>query len=267
MDIKRVLTALIGFPIIAAILIFGNKYVIDITFSIIAMFALYEFFNSFKEKNTPIRWIAYVDALSIALIHVIPSQYALRLIAAIIPISISVLFAQVIITNMKYTLKDIAITAFGICYIVIFFMYIPVIRQMDHGMLKIWYLVIAAWGTDTFAYLIGKRFGKHHFTKVSPNKSIEGCIAGIAGSVVLMSIYTFVCNVFLGMNFNYLYIILIAIVLSIAGQLGDLAASSVKRYSGIKDFSNILPGHGGILDRMDSILFIAPFAYFLFMLL
>ena len=146
-------------------------------------------------------------------------------------------------------------------------MYIPVIRQMDHGMLKIWYLVIAAWGTDTFAYLIGKHFGKHHFTEVSPKKSVEGCIAGVIGAVVLMLIYTFVCNTFLGMNFNYLYIILIAVVLSLAGQLGDLAASSVKRYSGIKDFSNILPGHGGILDRMDSILFIAPFAYFLFMLL
>ena len=112
MDIKRLLTALIGFPIIAAILIFGNKYVIDITFSIIAMLALYEFFNTFKEKNNPIRWIAYVDALSIALIHVIPSEYILRLIAAIIPISISVLFAQVILTNMKYNVKDIAICTF-----------------------------------------------------------------------------------------------------------------------------------------------------------
>ena len=219
----------------------------------------------FVLKDTKSRDMSKTMALSIALIHVIPSEYILRMIAAIIPISISVLFAQVIITNMKYTIKDIAITAFGICYIVIFFMYIPVIRQMDHGMLKIWYLVIAAWGTDTFAYLIGKHFGKHHFTEVSPKKSIEGCVAGVIGATVLMLIYTFVCNVFLGMNFNYLYIILIAVVLSLAGQLGDLAASSVKRYSKIKDFSNILPGHGGMLDRMDSILFIAPFAYFLFM--
>ena len=267
MNLKRWTTAIIGLPIVAAVLIFGNKYIIDIVFSAVAIIALYEYFNSFKEKNKSLRWIAYVDALSIAFIHVIPSEYILKIIAAIIPISIMVLFAQVIASNMKYTIKDISITAFGICYIVIFLMYIPVIRQMDNGLLKIWYLVIAAWGTDTAAYLIGKHFGKHHFTEVSPNKSIEGCVAGVIGATILMLIYTYVCNTFLGMNFNYLYIILISVVLSLVGQLGDLAASSIKRYSGIKDFSNIIPGHGGILDRMDSVLFIAPFAYFLFMLL
>lgn len=267
MEIKRWTTAIIGFPIVAIILIFGNKYVIDFSFSIIAILALYEYFNSFKENNKALSWVAYLSALSIAFIHIIPTEYTLRAIAAIIPVSVLILFAQVIASNMKYNIKDISLTAFGICYIVIFLMYIPVIRQMEHGILKIWYLVIAAWGTDTFAYLIGRKYGKHHFTSVSPNKSIEGCIAGVVGSIICMLIYTFICNSFLGMNFNYLYIILIAVVLSLVGQLGDLAASSIKRYSGIKDFSNLIPGHGGILDRMDSVLFIAPFAYFLFMLL
>ena len=83
----------------------------------------------------------------------------------------------------------------------------------------------------------------------------------------LSLIYTFICNTFLGMNFNYLYIILISAVLSVVGQLGDLSASSIKRYTGIKDFSNLIPGHGGMLDRVDSVIFIAPFAYFLLMLL
>ena len=267
MELKRWTSALIGFPIVAIILIFGNKYIIDIAFSIIAILALYEYFNSFKEDNKKIRWIAYIDALCIAFIHIIPSEYILKTIAAIIPISILVLFAQVILSNMKYTIKDIAITVFGICYIVVFMMYIPIIRQTENGIFKIWYLFIAAWGTDTAAYLIGRKFGKHHFTEVSPNKSIEGCIAGVVGAILLMLLYTYICNTFFGMNFNYLYIIIVSIVMSIVGQLGDLAASSIKRYTKIKDFSNLIPGHGGILDRIDSVLFIAPFAYFLFMLI
>ena len=134
MDIKRITSALIGFPLVAVILIFGNKYLVDIAISVIAIMALHEYFHCFKEQNEnkDLRWIAYISAASIALIHVIPSEYILKTIAAIIPISILVLFAQVIATNMKYNIKDIAITFFGICYIVIFLMYIPIIREMTN---------------------------------------------------------------------------------------------------------------------------------------
>lgn len=269
MDIKRITSALIGFPLVAVILIFGNKYLVDIAISVIAIMALHEYFHCFKEQNEnkDLRWIAYISAASIALIHVIPSEYILKTIAAIIPISILVLFAQVIATNMKYNIKDIAITFFGICYIVIFLMYIPIIREMNNGRILIWFIFIAAWGTDMFAYFIGKRFGKHKFTKVSPNKSIEGCIGGTVGAILCMVIYAVVCNNVWNMNINYIYIAIVGLVLSLVGQIGDLAASSIKRYTGIKDFSNLIPGHGGILDRIDSVIFIAPFAYFLLMLI
>jgi len=205
-----------------------------------------------KHKIKICGWIAYIAALLIAIIHVIPQEYILKTIAAIIPISILVLFAQVIASNMKYNIKDIAITLFGICYIVIFLMYIPIIRETANGRITIWYVFLAAWGTDIFAYSIGKRFGKHKFSKISPNKSIEGCIAGVIGAIILMTAYTWIGNQYLGMNFDYLYIIIIAIVLSLVGQIGDFSASSIKRYTGIKDFSNLIPGHGGILDRLDS---------------
>ena len=269
MDIKRVSSALIGFPIVACILIFGNKYLVDICVSIIAMMSLHEYFHSFKDekKNHDLSWIAYIAAALISIIHIIPSDYILKTIAAIIPISILVLFAQIIATNMKYNIKDIAITFFGICYIVIFLMYIPLIREMQNGRILIWYVFFTAWGTDVFAYCIGKRFGKHKFSEVSPNKSIEGCIAGTIGAIVISLIYTLICNTYFGMSFSYLYIILIAVVLSLVGQLGDFAASSIKRYTGIKDFSNLIPGHGGMLDRIDSVIFIAPFAYFLLTLI
>ena len=269
MDLKRISSAMIGFPIVAVILIFGNKYLVDITVSIIAMLSLHEYFHCFKEqeKNKCLSPVAYIAAILIAFIHTIPRQYVLVSIGAIIPISILVLFAQVIATDMKYNVKDIAITVFGICYIVIFLMYLPIIRETTNGKITIWYVFITAWGTDVFAYLIGKRFGKHKFSKISPNKSIEGCIAGVIGAVVLSALYTIICNTYFGMNFNYFYIILIGIVLSLVGQLGDFAASSIKRYTGIKDFSNLIPGHGGMLDRIDSVIFIAPFAYFLLMIL
>lgn len=269
MELKRYSSALIGFPLVALVLIYGNKYLVDISVAIIAIMSLHEYFNSFKEQNEnkDLRWIAYIAALLIGVIHIIPQEYILPTIAAIIPISILVLFAQVIATNMKYNIKDIAITFFGICYIVIFLMFIPIIRETVNGRITVWYIFFAAWGTDTCAYLIGRKFGKHKFSQISPNKSIEGCFAGTIGAAIIMLIYTWVCNTYFGMNFAYSYIIIMAVVLSLVGQIGDFAASSIKRYTGIKDFSNLIPGHGGMLDRIDSVIFIAPFAYFLLMLL
>ncbi|MBR6504762.1 MAG: phosphatidate cytidylyltransferase [Clostridia bacterium] len=84
---------------------------------------------------------------------------------------------------------------------------------------------------------------------------------------MVILIYTYVCNIYWGLNMNYAYITIVAIILSIIGQIGDLAASSIKRYVGIKDFSNLIPGHGGMLDRFDSVIFIAPFAYILLCLI
>lgn len=192
-----------------------------------------------------------------------PRQYIIITIGVLVPTSILLLFIQVIISNMKTTIKDIAITLFGICYIPLFLMYMPLLMGSENGKLLVWFIIIAAWGTDIFAYIVGKTIGKHKFSEISPNKSIEGCIGGIIGAIVLTLIYALVINTYLGMNINYLYIAGISILLSIIGQIGDFSASSIKRYVGIKDFSNLLPGHGGMLDRIDSLIFIAPFAYFL----
>ena len=124
--------------------------------------------------------------------------------------------------------------------------------------------MLAAWGTDIFAYCIGCKFGKHKFSKVSPKKSIEGCIAGTLGATAMMLIYTAILNNCFSFEYSYLMVGIIGIVLSLIGQLGDFSASCIKRYVDIKDYSNLLPGHGGMLDRIDSVLFIAPFAYMLF---
>lgn len=142
-----------------------------------------------------------------------------------------------------------------------------VIREMENGRFLIWYVFIASWLTDVFAYLTGKTIGKHHFTDISPNKTIEGCIGGTVGSVICIIIYTIILNQFAGFNLNIVLIAFVGIILSIVGQIGDLSASAIKRYAGIKDYSDLIPGHGGMVDRVDSVIFIAPFTYLLFIMI
>ena len=268
MTMKRILSGAILFPIFALIMIFGNKYIIDIGISIIAIMSLHEFYKAFRQKAKPIEWVGYIAAAAIAIIHIIPSDFILPIVAAIVPISILILFVNIILSNMKFNIVDIAITFFGICYIVLFLMFASIIRKnIPNGKILIWFVFLSSWGTDTFAWLIGRKFGKHKFTDVSPKKSIEGCIGGVIGAVVLMLAYTAICNYSFSMDISYAYVTFIAILLSVVSQIGDLAASSIKRYCEIKDYSNLIPGHGGMLDRIDSVIFTLPFAYFLLVLL
>ena len=267
MNITRVLTSVIGFPIVAVFLIFAPNILIDVAFAIIAIMSLHEYFKAFKEKAKPVEWIGYIACILLAFIHIIPKDYLIHTIGIIIPIFIFVLFLQVILTNMKTNIKDIAITILGICYIPLFLMFIPILRGTKDGALLVWYIILSAWGTDVLAFVVGRTLGKHKFSQISKNKTIEGCIGGIIGAIIANLGYTLIINLFCQMSINYLAVVGISIVLSIISQIGDFAASSIKRYAGIKDFSNLLPGHGGMLDRIDSIIFISPFAFYLLRLL
>lgn len=257
--IKRFISGMILFLAVAVILIFGNSTAVNLTISAVAIIAINEYFNYLSKKYKVERWIGNILAILLAFINVLPKE----MLILMFPIGIALLFFKVIITEMKTNFVDIAITGFGIIYIIGFIMFIPLIYMSEHGKLLIWYLAISAWGTDTFAYLVGIKFGKHKLTPISPKKSIEGSIGGIVGSTLIAIIYTYFINKICNAGISYLEITGIAVVLSVLSQIGDLAASSIKRYVDIKDFGKIIPGHGGMLDRIDSILFIAPFAYFL----
>lgn len=257
--IKRFISGMILFLAVAVILIFGNSTAVNLTISAVAIIAINEYFNSLSKKYKVERWIGNILAILLAFINVLPKE----MLILMFPIGIALLFFKVIITEMKTNFVDIAITGFGIIYIIGFIMFIPLIYMSEHGKLLIWYLAISAWGTDTFAYRVGIKFGKHKLTPISPKKSIEGSIGGIVGSTLIAIIYTYFINKICNAGISYLEITGIAVVLSVLSQIGDLAASSIKRYVDIKDFGKIIPGHGGMLDRIDSILFIAPFAYFL----
>lgn len=272
MDMKRILTAVIGFPLVMILLIFGNKYIVDSIVAIIAIIAMYEYTKCASNKDIKVvSWISYLLLAYIALIHYRPiEQFGLANSIFIgLPILLLVLFLHVIISDMKITLKDITFTLIGILYLFIFLVFLPLLFGTEgdiSGKYLIWYVLLSAWGTDVFAYVFGKRIGKTKFSKVSPNKSIEGCVAGTAGAVISCLIYTFALNSICGFGISYLLIGIISLILSIIGQIGDFSASAIKRYFEVKDFSNLFPGHGGMIDRIDSVMFIAPFAYILFLM-
>lgn len=243
MDIKRITSGLLGFPLVLIILLIGDKVFVDIALAIIALLAMNEYLNAVSKVSKPVKWLGYLSCFSIMIIHLIPTSYLNMVVTLAVPTILIILFAQVIATEMKTSFKDIAYTFLGIFYVVFFIMFVAFINGMENGNILIWYAIFAAWGTDIFAYFVGKYFGKHKFSKVSPKKSIEGCIGGTIGALVLILAYTYVANTYWGMNYSYLYITGIGIILSLVGQIGDFAASSIKRFVGIKDFSNLIPGH------------------------
>ena len=286
MELKKMLTAIIGLPIVVLVFIFGNEYIVDVLMAIIAIISLREYFKATENEVKPISWIGYLLAACISLIHVVNLQTILIFLCIAIPSLLLILFLHIIISDMKINLKDIALSFFGILFIISFISFIPLIYGLDggktigfttdgnlesftttdlNGKYLIWILMITTWGSDIFAYLIGRYFGKHKFSKVSPNKTIEGCTAGIVGAVVLTLIYTLCINNFVGLDLSYLSLGIIGFILSIIGQIGDFAASTIKRYFNIKDFGNAFPGHGGFIDRIDSVIFTAPFAFCLFL--
>ena len=179
----------------------------------------------------------------------------------LIALVVAVLFMKVIASNMKTSISDIAVTLFGIFYITFFLSFISMLYSMKNGKYLIWFILISAWGTDTFAYLVGVKFGKHKFSKISPKKSIEGCVAGAVGAVIVSTIFMVISNNYWGTEFSYGMIAIVSLGLSLLSQIGDFVASSVKRFVDVKDYGNLLPGHGGMLDRIDSLMFLAPFAY------
>ncbi len=264
MNLKRITSGIIVAIALVIILLIPSNIITGILFTIIATVAMHEYLGAISKVSKPIKWVAYLSCIIVFLPSIILKEKLSTTLMYSIPCMLLILFAQVIATDMKITFKDMAYTLLGICYIPTFLSFLTMIDKMQSGKILLGYIFIASWGTDVFAYCIGCKFGKHKFSKVSPKKSIEGCIAGTIGATILALIYTYILNNYFSFEYSYLTIVISGIVLSLIGQLGDFSASCIKRYVDIKDYSNLLPGHGGMLDRIDSVLFIAPFAYMLF---
>lgn len=257
---KRLISTVIGIAVLILVMALRNVVVFNIALTIVAIIGIHEFYSAFKNKEIkPVAIIGYIATLGLLFINQEYDKIKTILIMAL-PVILLLLFAKSVFSNMKTSFMDVLITLFGIIYIPFFLMFLTLTRQMDYGEYYVWLILGGAWVTDSFAYLIGSKIGKHKFSKISPNKSIEGAIAGIISCAIFYGIYTYYLNK-AGLNLNYVEMIIVGTVISIISQIGDLAASEIKRFCGIKDFGKIMPGHGGILDRFDSIIMISPFVY------
>ncbi len=173
--------------------------------------------------------------------------------------------AWYVIAYPKFRIEQVAVIFFGILYVAASLSCIYRVRSLPDGAYIVWLIFIGAWGSDTCAYCVGKLIGKHKLpSKLSPNKSIEGCIGGIVGAALLGLLYGSIFRQkFLALINPPVILAFIGGASSIISQIGDLAASAIKRNYEIKDYGHLIPGHGGILDRFDSIIFTAPLVYIL----
>ena len=268
--IARYLTILIGAPLVILLFIYANQLIINIFVSIVSIITLREYYECFKRtgKAKPTQWVGYLNCILITILQFVDKEKLYATMLIVLAMSMLILFIEQIITGGKKTIVDIMVTIFGIAYVPFLLVFFTLLRdKQPMGLIYIAYIFTSAWGSDTFAYLIGKKFGKHKLTPISPKKTVEGAIGGVVGALLFSLLYTVVINNFMHLSINYLHIAIITSVLAIIGEIGDLAASGIKRYCGIKDFSDLLPGHGGMLDRIDSLLLITPFAYILFVML
>ncbi|MEK4970365.1 phosphatidate cytidylyltransferase [Cytobacillus sp. FSL R7-0696] len=176
----------------------------------------------------------------------------------ILVLGVLLLLTYTVLTKNRVTYDDIAFMLISTIYIGFGFHYFLETRAMENGLIWIFFSLFIIWASDSGAYFFGKAFGKRKlWPDISPNKTIEGSIGGVISSVVVACLFL----IFTDISEPAFLIILMTCLLAIFGQVGDLAESAFKRHYGVKDSGRILPGHGGILDRFDSLLFVWPFMY------
>ena len=189
----------------------------------------------------------------------------LAAVAIYIIVAIVVMAIIYVFTFPRFDFKKFAYAIVGAIYLPLFVTAIYLIRTLDNGRYVFWLVFISSWICDTCAYLVGCSIGKHKLAPVlSPKKSIEGAVGGIAGAVIVAFVFGyFVEYKLFGGQANYVAYMIICFFGAIISQVGDLFASAIKRNNDIKDYGTLIPGHGGILDRFDSVIFVAPIIYLL----
>ncbi len=261
---KRVLTAVIGLPLIILLLL-CPRWVIVLTVIVASLISSYEYFNAVgisEFKNLSI--IGYLGAIIIPFGFLVSSMTALIFVY----VYITVLFIIMMAGNKKPTLVQVALLIAGLLYIPYFLSHIIFIRSMEFGNVYIWLVFIGAFMTDSAAYFSGTLIGGRKLCpSISPKKTVAGAIGGLLGCGVGFLIFGLIVNGFLGdylLGANRLslwWLFVLGAITGVVSEIGDLIASVIKRQFGIKDFGNILPGHGGILDRCDSIIMVSPVIY------
>lgn len=261
----RLISGVILMVVTILLVVLGGDFlfVASLIISLIGMMELYRIININKKALGFVGYIAGI--LYYLLLYFNWQQY--RLMLAIFFLMALLLIA--VFRYPEYKTEQIALAYMGLFYVTIMISYIYQVRMLEDGALLVWLIFIGAWGSDTCAYCVGMLFGKHKLApKLSPKKSIEGSIGGILGAALIGFIYASIFrDQITDIGNPQLAFTIIGAASSILSQIGDLAASAIKRNYDIKDYGNLIPGHGGILDRFDSILFTAPIVYYLAVLL
>lgn len=245
--------------VIAALLtIISGNYVLFVTLlcvSLLGMQELYKAMGVHKEQTEFLELAGYLGAILyyVSLLLGFERYGTMAILIALILIMFVYVFSY-----PKYNTDQVMATFFGVVYVAVMLSFILLTRNLPDGKFIVWLIFLCSWGCDTCAYCVGMLIGKHKMAPVlSPKKSIEGAVGGVVGAALLGVIYAVATH---GAMLEYAVICGVGALIS---MVGDLAASAIKRNQGIKDYGKLIPGHGGILDRFDSVIFTAPVIYYL----
>ena len=257
--ITRLISAAAGIAVLLAVVLSGNMTALTVSLVICGLIGMYELYKVFGFLKKP------VLSASAAVMTVILLMS--RFIQGDIIIAVFFVYALILVCVLlgdrdNFKFSDLAIAVVCIIYVPVSLLTLLNLRYAEYGAFLLWIVLGGAWVTDSFAYFCGRLFGKHKLCpSVSPKKTVEGSVGGTVFTVVIGILYGFMISKYNDIQVNYIALAVLSLICAVVSQLGDLTASTIKREKGIKDFGNIMPGHGGFMDRFDSILFVAPAVY------
>lgn len=228
----------------------------------ISLIGMYELYRVFKLEKSPLAIIAYL----ITIIFYCDLKWLFLTEPFFIIMSFLIILMFIYVFSYpKYEAKDILSIFFGFFYVAMTLSFIYQIRMLEKGLYLTFLIFICSWGSDTCAYVIGKLFGKHKMAPIlSPKKSIEGAFGGVIGTALLTLLYVTIFKSQIGVeNTQIIILMVISSISALISMVGDLTASAIKRNYNIKDYGKLIPGHGGIMDRFDSVMITAPIIYYL----
>ena len=257
----RLISGITLLAIAITVILLGDKVLFGAVL-VISLVGMTELYKIVKIERSVLGIIGYLAAISYYfLIYFKFDEY---LIFMSIGFLLLIMVIYVIVYPI-YRIEQVMTIFFGLFYVSIMLSYIYRVAALEDGAILVWLIFIGAWGSDTCAYAVGMLLGKHKIVpKLSPKKTVEGCIGGVIGAALLGYLYAlFLGDKIVGLANPRIIFAIIGASASVISQFGDLAASAIKRNYDIKDYGRLIPGHGGILDRFDSIIFTAPIVYYL----
>ncbi len=248
--------------VLAMVVVYAGSDVMLAVLALVSLVGIYELNRVFKTEKCLLGIFSYVSTIC----YFIQLRFGF-LVEPQLCFTAYMLFllAIYVFTFPKFNTAQIVETFFGFFYVSVMLSYIYRLRIMDNGACLVLLIVICSWGCDTCAYAVGMLFGKHKMSPLlSPKKSIEGAIGGVVGSALLTILFGYLFAERLDLSLiKIVFLTIFCALAALVSMVGDLAASAIKRNYNIKDYGDIIPGHGGILDRFDSVIITAPIVYYL----